>query len=388
MRMLLIDGLAVILALGLLETPALLHKANYRAIIGPDLPDRFSRSVPGLLYLHWPYWHSAGAFRGGNVAEAFDIPAADRSSTRWDVSYDRNGFRNETDLDRADIAVLGDSFIEELTSATPEMMTSVLQRLEGGVVANLSQFGYGPLHESAALRRYALPLKPKLVVWAFYEGNDLGDVMQYEKVTAALNEATLNEGAARPGRPAPQPAFLRAAWDRSFTANVIHKLRPVKTRPKWPGELIEGIVQMPGGKTSNQYFGYEADSLSPEQIDALDKSVRAFAEGYRLCRSQGARLLVVFIPDKFRVFQPFCRFPERSRCRAWTLSDLPARMAQSLQATAPGLEFLDLTPALTDGVKNGIVPYYPDDSHWNPDGARIGAEAIHRFLHERATLRP
>jgi hypothetical protein len=57
------------------------------------------------------------------------------------------------------------------------MMTSILLRLEERVVANLSQFGFGPLHEFAALRGCALPLRPKTVVWTFSEGNDLGDVI-------------------------------------------------------------------------------------------------------------------------------------------------------------------------------------------------------------------
>lgn len=374
LRKLLIDGLAVALALGIVEAPALLHVADYRAIIGPGVPNPFSRPVPEVLYLHPPYWHFAGSLRGGNVSEAFAIPPADLSPTRWDVSYDRNGFRNEADLDRADIAVIGDSFIEELTSTTPEMMTSVLARLEGKTVANLSQFGYGPLHELAALRRFALPLDPKTLIWAFYEGNDLGDVAQYLKVRAAET---------RPLPPAQQKGFLRAAWERSFTANAFHKLRPVKTRAKLPGESIEGIVDLPAGKTNHQYFVYEARPLDAEQLQALDESVRAFVEGYELCRARGIRLVVVYIPDKFRVFRPFCRFPEQSRCRGWEVSDLPDRLRRALDDAAPGLEFFDLTPALTDGVKRGIVPFYNDDSHWNPDGARIGAEAIHNYLASR-----
>jgi hypothetical protein len=40
-----------------------------------------------------------------------------------------------------------------------------------------------------------------------------------------------------------------------------------------PGVLIEGVVPSPGGKTSDQYFGYEAHPLSPEQLDTLNEDV-------------------------------------------------------------------------------------------------------------------
>jgi hypothetical protein len=42
----------------------------------------------------------------------------------------------------------------------------------GYKVLNLGQGGSGPLIELGILGEYALPLRPKRVVWPFYEGND------------------------------------------------------------------------------------------------------------------------------------------------------------------------------------------------------------------------
>jgi len=98
---------------------------------------------------------------------------------RWDVRYDHNGFRNQTDLKSADIVVIGDSFVEGLTVSDAQLVTSLLAHLQGKVVANLGQSTYGPQQELIVLKRYGLPLRPRTVVWMFFEGNDLADVITY-----------------------------------------------------------------------------------------------------------------------------------------------------------------------------------------------------------------
>jgi hypothetical protein len=55
-------------------------------------------------------------------------------------------------------------------------------RPEFGRVLNLGVGGFGPLLELAALQEYAAPLKPRVVIWAFFEGNDLNvDLPREEK---------------------------------------------------------------------------------------------------------------------------------------------------------------------------------------------------------------
>ena len=37
--------------------------------------------------------------------------------------------------------------------------------------------GTGPLHQLAILKEYVAPLKPKVVLWNFFEGNDLQELV-------------------------------------------------------------------------------------------------------------------------------------------------------------------------------------------------------------------
>ena len=45
---------------------------------------------------------------------------------------------------------------------------------------NLGVGGFGPLLELAALTEYLTPLKPPVVLWVFFEGNDLTDDLPSE----------------------------------------------------------------------------------------------------------------------------------------------------------------------------------------------------------------
>jgi len=279
------------------------------------------------------------------------------------VKYDHNGFRNAADLTSADIAVIGDSMVEGLTVPDAQLTTSLLAQLQGKVVANLGQSAYGPLEELVVLKRYALPLRLQTVVWMFFEGNDLGDVISYQ-------HAMRN-----------RPSFWRSFWTRSFTRSAMKEVELFfHSTAKPSGTLRAGIFQSPDGETRTVYFTYPSQPFDHANLGALADTTRALTEAHALCAAQGARLLVVLAPEKFRVLKPFCQFPAASQCRNWTLNDMPTRLEKAVESIAPDAGYLDLTPYLTESVKRGEMPYYPDDEHWTPAGHKAVAEAINNYL--------
>ena len=361
--------LSFIFALFLLEFLALIKAVNYEHVIGPSSYDLFAKTNKGdpeLLHVHPPHSHFSGEFRGGNITTGYRVPPSDMTLYRWDVNYDQNGFRNDTDLKSADIVVIGDSFVEDMTTPTPRLMTSLLGNLQGKVVANLGQYGYGPLEEQAVLRRYGLPLQPRTVVWMFYEGNDLGDVVHYHKATAELRRL---------------PSFWRTFWHHSFTFNALAQIYVQFKRISKPsGVKRSGVMQTPGGDKLTVYFVYPSGPLSKTDLGALDETAHTLAAARSLSAAQGARLLFVFIPTKFRVFHEFCQFPPQSECRNWAVNDMPERLETAMRSISPEIEFLNLTPKLIDGVKSGVLPFHVDDDHWSPEGGKIAADAINDYL--------
>ncbi|MGO9519603.1 MAG: alginate O-acetyltransferase AlgX-related protein [Candidatus Korobacteraceae bacterium] len=355
---------SVLFVLFCIELPALIGIFDYRTVIGPyHMWWAPNISDPELLAIHRPHAHQSGSAMGGDIASSYQIPHSDLTRFQWDVTYDRNGFRNQRDLERADIVVIGDSFVEGLTVTDTELGTSQLAMLQRAVVANLGQSTYGPLQELIVLKRYALPLRPRTVVWMFFEGNDLQDVIAYHKA-----------------REHP-PDFLHAFWARSFTRSAsLAVKRLLEPQVKPPGTQRAGLCPTPEGKQLDTYFGYRAKPLTQEERNALDETAQTLATAYQSCAAQGARLIFVFVPTKFRVMHDLCQFSENSECRNWTRSDMPERLMSALHSISPDIGYLDLTPYLVEAAKTGALPYYRDDEHWTPAGHKVAAETISHYL--------
>jgi len=346
------------------ELPALLGVIDYRTIIGPYhmwwAPNVHD---PELLSIHRPGAHQQGAARGGDSSASYQIPVAGQTQFHWDVTYDRHGFRNLRDLQTADIAMIGDSFVEGLTVSDTELGSSRLAQLEGKTVANLGQSTYGPLQEQIVFRRYALPLHPRVVVWMFFEGNDLEDVIAYRHEIDH------------------PPSFPHAFWARSFTRSVYLAAKRILHPPVKPaGALRAGVFQPTGTTPVTTYFMYQSKPLSSKELDALQQTVATLAAVEKLCAARHMQLVFVFVPTKFRVLHDLCRFPAQSECRTWLPNDMPQRLEDALSTVAPQVGFLDLTGALVAAASRGDLPYYPDDEHWSPAGHQVAAEAIHRYL--------
>jgi SGNH hydrolase-like domain, acetyltransferase AlgX len=360
----------------LIELPALIRLVDYRAIIGPQ--HRYWATTKGdldLLFIRRPYAHDFGTARGGDVANIASLPASAIGQYRWDVKYDYHGFRNASDLKKADLAVIGDSFVESPPTAEDRLMTSVLARLEGRAVVNLGQIGYGPQQELAVLRRYALPLHPSTVVWMFYEGNDLSDAQHYRDLLEARHSG-----------PPRRSEYFQNLFARSFTNNVLVQLKHRLT-PKPSAKTHVGVLSI-NGQPLTTYFLYHAHALTAAELTAVDMTAASLREAYQLCAGHGCRLVVAFLPQKFRVLRPFCTIPAESDCGDWVASDLPDRLRSVVQSISADAGFLDLTPSLQDAVKNGVMPYYRDDSHWSEEGHRVAAEAIDGYLRSLAINSP
>ena len=90
---------------------------------------------------------------------------------------DEHGFNNQKGLykeGRVEIILTGDSFVEGACVKPNNTIGSLLRKI-GFNVISIGKGGNGPLIELAALKEFAEPLKPKIVLWFFY-GNDLNNL--------------------------------------------------------------------------------------------------------------------------------------------------------------------------------------------------------------------
>jgi len=177
---------SVLLAVLILEAPAvfgLLDYSRLRAAItaGWNGPEAEFIGDHEFSFRRPPNAHWSGRPRS-NMAQLFNLPI--RASYQQKFSIDSRGFRNPVALDHADIALVGDSYIEGAYVSDEETVAVRLRELTGRQVANLGVSGYGTEQELKVFERYALPLEPRMVAWFFFEGNDLDDDQNFENAMA------------------------------------------------------------------------------------------------------------------------------------------------------------------------------------------------------------
>src|SRR5688572_22379452 len=207
------------MCVGILEIPAALRWIDYRLvfrtpILAPDDNPAYDFD-PELLFRRQPSGHYRGTMSGGDLSYVFDVPDPDELD--YDVQYDSRGFRNTEEFTSADVVVIGDSFVEGTYVPQDELISGVMAQRLGQRVANFGVIAYGPQQELAVLRRYALPLDPRTVVWVFFEGNDLKDALRYEQIHA---------------NPGPAIARKYSFRGRSFTKNAIQFASRLAGDPK------------------------------------------------------------------------------------------------------------------------------------------------------------
>lgn len=344
---------AFLLGVGLLETLVLFHLADFRVLFGTPAAEPWSHPGnlvdPTLLHLHRPH-----------------------DDFVWDgvrYQYDQHGFRNRPDPRAADVVVIGDSFVEGWGVTAPELVTSRLAADLHRPVVNLGQSWYGPQQELEVLRRFGLPLHPRACVWAFFEGNDLQDVERYEQALPIWPELSRRNH-----------SFAL----RSFTRNTLYALRRLGRTSG--GEDATGTLTYPygvfregngrEGRDVQMYFEYKSHRLSPQEIGDLGVVRRVLGEAGELCRRQGARFLVVFVPSKDRIYLDRARFDAGAEPLHWERNDLPDRLAAAVRQADPDAGFLDLTPVFRQRAARGEVLYFLQDTHWSPLGHAIAANAI------------
>lgn len=314
----------------------------------------------------------------GDIELEWSVPPAQPRLLTF--AYDRRGYRNSTDLDQASVVLLGDSFVEGWFVNEPETVAKLLETELKRPVANLGVAGYGTKQELLVLQREGLRLRPTLIAWFFFEGNDLYEDFRFERTLRSL---AMDQAADFiPG----QPVIQERSWpERSWTGNLLRLLR-AWSHPYFPNQApYFGQLSGPGlGRTPIYFAPYASVPWSDWHAERWRQTQICLADGARYCREKGVRLLVCYVPTKFRVCRPFVEIAAQSPCAKWTLWTLPEEFAAF--CIAAGIPCLDLTGPLRESVRTGGMPYPPQDSHWGPEGHRLVARVLRDEIRRRGWL--
>ena len=128
------------------------------------------------------------------------------------------------------------------------------------------------------------------------------------------------------------------------------------------------------------YFLDPGRELRKVELDGLLLLERVLRQAQVLAATTGSRLVLVFVPTKYRVYRDAVTFPDGSDCASWVLNDLPRRLEKLALAISPEILYLDLTPRFRRHASAGTLLYFLDDTHWTRAGHEVVAEALTPLL--------
>ena len=103
---------------------------------------------------------------------------------------DRHGFNNpdqEWDNEKALWFLIGDSFVQGSCVQPGDDFASRIRLLTKQGAISLGMSGNGPLIELASLKEYSLEKRPKIVLWFYFERNDLEDLRNEKSNSILMN---------------------------------------------------------------------------------------------------------------------------------------------------------------------------------------------------------
>ncbi len=327
---------------------------------------------------------------------------------------DARGYRNASALQTASIVALGDSQTEGQGASREMAWPQQLAAATGFPAYNMGFGGYGPVH-GLILMDEALALKPKVIIFAMYLGNDLFDSysMVYErkdelgmasKIPAVLQSikdrnaaGTLEQQSAKAFYGYDHNALRKALSHYSMTYSLVRGLNNARLR------LFAGVDEWESyRRTASTYAmnivlesGELRTILTPEyRMNAVDLGDPRIAEGERVAWEAIRRMhelaargkvqfLLVLIPTKELVFKEMV---ERGEAPAPIYREMVSQELEILEETKAycdehAIEWIDTLGDLRRPLVTQKNPYAASpDGHPNALGYTAISEAIARKL--------
>jgi hypothetical protein len=341
--------------------------------------------------------------------------------------WDANGFRNPRALTQADIVAIGDSQTMGRNATRQEAWPLVLGALASSTVYSMAFVGYGPV-QYAYLAERALLLKPKLVIFGFYFGNDIYDakIMAYQSdAWKDLRDPTfkdikdntrdpnkeidlISQAGAKPGSLS-RWIFDVRDWFR--TRSALYVLVGDATRSL---RQKIGVAQSKADRQENvQNFAnkdpeiaYVYDKTSPlsttlsplYRLSAIDLHNPETKEGWRITQGRylaikktlekaNVPFLILLIPTKEKVYLEFMKARKEKIPNEFSVyrSKEDETMAAIEEFCAKnGIWCTSALPAMVDALARGIQVYDETiDGHPQASGYRVIAEYVHHYVIEK-----
>jgi hypothetical protein len=291
---------------------------------------------------------------------------------------DERGFNNPEGVwDRpVDVALIGDSFVQGACVPPDATMAAFLRdRSVAALTAGIDDFG--PLSELAVLREYVAPLRPKHVVWVYYEGNDFRN-LEDEKNSDMLRrylEPGFTQGLAA------LQSQIDSALMQFIDHNIDIELERIRSgeppagsisRPSFAELLVRGLTL----RSLRQTFGVADIGVQQSHCCDIALFETVLRQAKSSVESWGGTFTFVYVPSGARYYMKIVALTHEPEMRArGRVLDMVRRV---------GVPIIDLHEILT---QNGDPRrfYFHNRSHFDPAGYQAAADAIFEHLGLPAT---
>jgi len=276
------------------------------------------------------------------------------------------GFHNPPGVwndDRSAVVAVGDSFTHGACVPTEDSFVGVIRARHPRTI-NLGMDSNGPLMMLASLKEYGARVRPKTVLWFYFEGNDLKD-LEHERHSPLLRQYLTG-------------GYTQSLWDRQDSIDQALKAYIEQTRQGLGAQIgLEKTIKLhhvrqiftrwragrqdvDAGRASELYFSAEATDEKMQQFRDVLVEAMTTVHGW------GGELHFVYLPEWERYAKPEAANKNRERV---------LRLVTDLK-----LSLIDLHPVFAghpDPV--GLFPFR-GNYHYNVAGHRLVGEAVLRAL--------
>ncbi len=293
------------------------------------------------------------------------------------VTYraDEHGFRNPAGAHRpgeVDVVLLGDSFVQGQCVDTGEDVAGWL-RARGYRVVSLGMSGNGPLIQLAGLNEYAARLRPPLVIWTIYEGNDAHELSRERSSAILMNYLEQGFSQDLASRQGEIDATLRSYVETRLGPRIAQPVADGGDRAPRASRRIGRFLRLRElERRVFEGFGRKSSYSETKSFDPLMK--RVLDEARQRVEGWGGRLYLLYLPELGDT-------PGRDAIRRQTL-----RLVEEL-----GIPLIDFSRTLASHPDpDSLLPFrlrLRVGLHFNGDGYRLIADTLTARLPAAQELR-
>jgi len=291
-------------------------------------------------------------------------------SGSW-VTYraDEYGFNNPAGSHRPGeihVAIVGDSFVHGWCVPFEQTLVGRMREIDSSVIG-VGLEGSGPLAQLGIEVEYVAPLRPAVVVWVFFEGNDLRDFSREmsDGVLARYLEPDFRQDLRALRQPLELALRDQILQLRSAEATRAEAARKQREAARQRHRSVAGWIRLTELRHRLAKLGRSRDREHPYEPALFDQVASRMRDDVA---SWGGTLLFAYLPSRFRFEDPSTANPHRASILA--------------QVSALGIPALDLFEVLSRHPDPLVLFPFRLESHVTAEGYDFMAQALNERIRE------